>query len=206
MQDNTQITTISGELDPTKPLVSETKQQKSYIEEFILSYDPKDIIKHAEEENNTIKRGDYTPVSSNSNPNLIKALTLNEFNIGVLASAVVGEIYKTFVIDLMRKFQEEYNCTKPSEKTMCEFVAINYVRTLEIQQRLNNALSLGITNDNIIKFIATMSKELDRANRHYLTAIQTLRMMKQAPMQITVKANTAIVGQNQIIQANNKHE
>ena len=51
----------------------------------------------------------------------------------------------------------------------------------------------------------TLGKELDRANRHYLTAIQTLRLMKQAPLQITVKANTAIVGQNQMVQTNS-HE
>jgi hypothetical protein len=52
----------------------------------------------------------------------------------------------------------------------------------------------------------TLGKELDRANRHYLTAIQTLRMMKQVPIQITVKAQTAIVGQNQVVQTNNSHE
>lgn len=48
----------------------------------------------------------------------------------------------------------------------------------------------------------TLGKELDRANRTYLSAIQTLRMMKQAPLQITVKAQTAFVGQNQMVQAN----
>lgn len=49
----------------------------------------------------------------------------------------------------------------------------------------------------------TLGKELDRANRHYLTAIQTLRMMKQQPLQVTVRANTAIIGQNQMVQTNN---
>ena len=49
------------------------------------------------------------------------------------------------------------------------------------------------------------SKELDRANRHYLTVLQALRTIKEQPLKITLKANTAIIGQNQIVQANN-HE
>ena len=54
--------------------------------------------------------------------------------------------------------------------------------------------------------MAVMGKELDRANRHYLTAIQTLRMLKQPPMQLNIRANTAVVGQNQIVQANTNNE
>jgi len=49
-----------------------------------------------------------------------------------------------------------------------------------------------------------MSKEIDRAMRHYLTAIQVLNTMNQPKLQLTLKADTAVVGQNQIIQANHE--
>ena len=54
-------------------------------------------------------------------------------------------------------------------------------------------------------FYKVASQELDRANRHYLASIQTLKAMKQSPMQDNIKTDTAIIGQNQLVQANS-HE
>ena len=136
---------------------------------------------------------------------LYKAFTLKEFESGILLTTTISEQYKTFAINFSRQLQQEYNCQTASEKATCEIVALSFTRILEIQRKLNNVLSIGSTNQNINQHIAILSKELDRANRHYLSTIQTLRMMKQAPVQITVKARTAVIGQNQVIQANS-HE
>ena len=48
-----------------------------------------------------------------------------------------------------------------------------------------------------------LNKESDRVFRHYMGAINMLRLMKQSPIKITVNAQTAVVGQNQMVQANN---
>ena len=114
----------------------------------------------------------------------------------------IPEQYKTFGVDMMRQLQKEYNCTTISEKATAELATISYIRTLGVQSRINSYLGKGELTEIGVKFLAVMSKELDRANRHYLTAIQALRLLKQPPMQIKVSADTAIIGQNQVVQAN----
>jgi hypothetical protein len=52
----------------------------------------------------------------------------------------------------------------------------------------------------LFKWIALLSKDLDRANKHFLASIQTLRLMKQAPLQVNINTN---IGQNQVIQNKN---
>jgi len=61
---------------------------------------------------------------------------------------------------------------------------------------------MGTINDNGYKYLKIMSLELDRANRHYLASLQTLRSIKQPPMQLNIKTNTAVVGTNQMVQVN----
>lgn len=138
--------------------------------------------------------------------NTFKAMTLFEFENGVLMSTTIAEQYKTFGIDMLRQLQKEYRCEGVSEKATAELVAVSYIRTLEIQHRINNYLELGTITTNGVGFLNIMSKELDRANRHYLTALQTLRTLKEQPLQVTFKTNTAIIGQNQIVQANSNEQ
>jgi hypothetical protein len=47
-----------------------------------------------------------------------------------------------------------------------------------------------------------MSKELDRANRQFITALTTLKQMKTPSIEINVTAKTAFVGKNQQFNAN----
>lgn len=173
----------------------------SLLKKVKTEYDPVSIKKQAIKDLETFTDGPVDPKKP-----LFKTLTLNEFDNGILMTTVIPEQYRTFAIDMSRKLQKEYNCQTVSEKATCELAALSYARMLEAQQRLNNVLSQGTINDIVNQFITTISKELDRATRHFFSAIQTLRLMKQAPLNITIKAQTAIVGQNQVVQANNSHE
>lgn len=173
-------------------------ETKKYINSLITDVDPENILRKAQ---GKIKNRD--PIAY-PNSNLFKATTLFEFHNGVLMTRVISKTYQTFAIHLSRQLQEEFKCQVVSEKATAELAAINYIRTLEIQRKINNYLAQDSVTELGIKFLAIMSKELDRANRHYLTAIQTLRMMKQPRMQVNIKTDTAVIGQNQIVQSNNK--
>lgn len=163
-------------------------------------YDPKMVLKGADKELSKVKPGTDQPTQVESN--LFKSLTLLEFDNGILLTTAVPEQYKTFGIDLMRNLQKEYNCLTTSEKATAELVAVNYIRTLEIQRRITAYLAINSLTEVGVKYLAILSKELDRANRHYLTSIQALKNLKQIPFQLTLKTNTAVIGQNQIVQAN----
>lgn len=173
---------------------------KEYLNAFChLESDPNVVLEEAYKE---IADGDGKKKECLPNGTVFKALTLLEFNNGVLMSRAIPDQYVVFGIDLLRQFQKEYNCQTVSEKATAELAAINYIRTLEIQRKINNYLAQDSIAELGVKFLAIMSKELDRANRHYFMAIQTLKIMKQLPMQVNIKTNTAVVGQNQIVRTN----
>jgi len=185
----------------TNTALEDIEKNKEKLKCLSTQYDPSLIEEKAAKELITQGEEGVKPESA-----LFKAITLNEFNNGYLMCSAIPEQYRTFAIDFCRKLQKEYECKSVSEKATCELAVINFIRTLEIQNRMNLRFSNGISYDIELRYLAILSKELDRANRHYLTAIQTLRMMKQAPPVVNIKAQTAIVGQNQVVQANNGHE
>lgn len=173
---------------------------KDYIEQSGSTFDPDIVLKNATKDLGNCKKGQIL----NPKSDLFKAFTLFEFDKGFFLAQAVPEKYISFSIDFCRNLQKEYQCETPSEKATAELVALNFVRTIEIQSRINSLLSLGHTTDNLVKHFAILSKELDRANRHYLTSLQVLKSIKQPALEINIKSKTAIVGQNQIVQSNNK--
>jgi len=49
-----------------------------------------------------------------------------------------------------------------------------------------------------------MSKEVDRANRHFLSALQTLKEIKQPELKVNIKTNAAFFGEKQEFNNNDK--
>lgn len=159
-----------------------------------------------------------------------KALSLNEFQNGKIMAKGIPEELATFAIDFMRNIQKEYNCQTMIEKAIAEQAASAFVRGLEIQKKLQIALDTQERLNNGhdacernkyspngffhacqraaygLQYVSFLGKELERANRQFLASIQTIKILKQAPMQVTIKAQTAVLGQNQIVQTNNSHE
>lgn len=163
-----------------------------------LQIDPVNVLRAVDKEFNNEKNGS-TLVDTKSN--LFRAMTLVEFDNGTLMFTIVPEQYRTFAIDMMRQLQKEYDCVLISEKATTELIVLSYVRILELQRRINGYISSQLSQTDIL-FFSTLSKELDRANRQYLSALQTLRMLKQPSLNVSIKTNMAIVGQNQLIQEN----
>src|SRR3990167_1528830 len=139
-----------------------------------------------------------------TNEEMAQTLSIVEFDKGVLLSLTVPDTYRTFSIQFMRDLQKEYKCITESEKSLSESVVVNFVRTLYIQRKITDYLRIGSVTEIGVKYLSVLSKELDRANRHYLTALQALKAIKQPNFKVNVKTQTAVIGQNQVIQSNNK--
>lgn len=178
------------------------KEVAKTLQDYLNPYDPSVVLKESGKE---IQQQGGKSFTLDPKSNTFKALTLSEFENGMLMSFSVPEHNKTFVIDYSRKLQEEFQCKAVAEKSLCELTAINYVRSLEVQRKINNLLNQNGLTKLDVQYLAILSKELDRAQRHYLSGLQTLRTFKQPVLQLNVRANTAVVGQNQLVQSNN-HE
>ena len=174
---------------------------KNEIANLTHKDDPNHVLKEAEKKMVSL---DFESYGAKGDDPIFKAMTLREFDNGALLTTIMPSIFSTFAIDLMRKIQHEYSCISASEKATAELAAVSFIRALDAQRRIKNYLDMGEFTGTGVQYMAVMSKELDRANRHYLTAIQTLRMLKQPSMQLNIRADTAILGNNQLIQEN-KH-
>lgn len=150
------------------------------------------------------------PLDDNTYPassNIFKALTLLEFDNGILLSNSTPEAMKTFAVDFMHRLREQYGCTSPSDLASCELAALGYVRIIETQRQLKNAENEFAADKTrlILDYIQVLSKELDRAQRHYQAAIQALDYAKRPPVKMTVNVKgSANIAQNQ--QVNNTDE
>jgi len=177
---------------------------KEFISRAAIGDDPVGIFEQAKRELDDPTSSPKSGQELGTKSSLYKALTLFEFDKGILMASAIPERYRAFSIDFSRNLHKEYQCETPSEKATVELVVINFVRTLEIQYKITSYLSRDSVTDIGVRYLAVLSKELDKANRHYLSSLQTLKMIKQPAFEVNIKTQTAVVGQNQIIQSNNK--
>lgn len=197
---------LKGEGDAmkqTKKMIRIDKKEqaivaKATLQEFKTAFDSLYVTKQAEEE---LAKG-VDPKGYMPNSAVYKALTLHEFDHGVLLIEGFKDELKTFVVDLSKQIQREYGCSTASQRATAELAASSYARTLQSQMMITRYLSKGEFTDLGVLYMKFLSKELDRANRHYITAIQTLVSLKQPSMNITVKTNTANIAQQQLVQEN----
>lgn len=117
----------------------------------------------------------------------------------LLATTPYKTEYKTFAIELANQLVVEYDCKSPSEKTLAETAAWAYCRMLEYSRTLSGMLGIEYLSSEKNGYYSMISKEVDRANRQYLAAINSLRYIKQPKLNVTFKTQNAFVAQNQQI-------
>jgi len=193
------------------------------IAQYKTEHDPEVMLKQASQDTHPIQ-DEFTDLTT------FKLMTLNEFGNGILMCENIKDEYKTFAIEMLRQLQLEYDCKTISEKSIAERATLNFIRSLEIEKQLRDTTTIiSILShkhtcgkrDSLfpikecvachksqieLQCYTILSKDLDKTDRRYCAYIHTLRMMKQTPIQITVKAQTAVIGQNQVVQSHNSHE
>lgn len=123
-----------------------------------------------------------------------------------LANAVWKNI-ATSCIEITNDLIEEYNCTTSLEKILCETIALNYWKLMTLSQKFNWVMNTGkYLSDERTRYLWMLSKELDRVNRSYITALNNLIEIKRPQMNISVKTKNAYFWQNQQFNNNNKED
>jgi hypothetical protein len=187
----------------SKKLTKKNKKRElmSGISQLKSPYDRSHVEKEGLAELKKVNSGEKEPCNDNDNP-VIRLMTLYEFDNSSLLTLGFQELYRTFATSLCKDIQQEYDCKSASEKTTARLVAQNYVRTLEIQKEIALILKRESYNDLTMKRYSILSKEYDRANRQYLMSLQTLQSIKQPPISVSVKAHTANIANQQLVQEN----
>lgn len=172
--------------------------ERDVLQYLTMKYDPRTVKIKASQKLLSTQVGDELTVEPSDF--LGQAMTLNEFHHGVLMGWAIPESYQSFAVQLSRDYQNQYKCDSEGKKSLAELSAINYCRILIIQRKINNYLSKSDITELGLKYLAIISKDLDRAQRHYLTSMQALEMGLQQPLNVSIRTNTTNVASQQAIQ------
>lgn len=176
-----------------------TEEIQKIFESLDTGYNKRYVLGEANKELEKQHQSEKFTVMPDSN--YYKAMTMLEFDHAVLLTNSVPNLFNTFAVEFFNNLLKEFNCKTPSEKSLAEVVALNFVRILEAQRKLKDIESSVKTRYDV-QYVGVLSKELDRAERHYLTSLQTLRMYKMPQLAVNINTQNAFVGNNQVLQKN----
>jgi len=135
-----------------------------------------------------------------------KALIIYGLDTHYPLAETVGKRYRPLVIEFSHQLTKEYDCRTPSEKALAEVIVSAYARILEYSQSLHTCREVDWLSAEKNGFYSMLSKELDRANRQFITALTTLKQIKTPSLEINVKTKAAFVAQNQQLNVNPPHK
>jgi len=112
---------------------------------------------------------------------------------------IVDKRYRPLVVEFGRQIIQEYNCQMPSEKALAQIAVGAYARIIEYSYHLNICMKQEWPVNDRFNYFALLSKEIDLAERHFITALMALKQLKSPSVELSIKAKTAYVSQNQQI-------
>lgn len=116
---------------------------------------------------------------------------------------LVGDKYIGMAIVMRRELIKEYECKNYSEKALVDLIVNAYCRNLMYSKKLLGQKDSEYLSHDRNGFMSVLSKEIDRANRHYIAALETLKQLKQPSLKVSISANNAFLANNQ--QVNGQH-
>ena len=142
------------------------------------------------------------PETASDNMNILSLAYSLESGHALLES--VGDRYRSFALEMKRGLEQEFACEKPSERMLVDQIVSAHLRKLEYTRLMVKYREQEWLSQEKAAFLNFYSKETDRAHRHFISALETLKAIKQPPINVSVKAQNAFVAQNQ--QFNNHSE
>ena len=136
----------------TKPRTIEDISKS--IQSAGTGFNAEHILKLADKELKGLKE----PKEMGPDTNAYKALTLFEFDKGLLMLSAIPDRFRVFALELLKNLQKEYDCKSPSEKSLVEIVALNFTRVLVTQFKINSYLDRDSLTDIGVGYLNVMSK------------------------------------------------
>ncbi|MDX9964258.1 hypothetical protein [Desulfobacter postgatei] len=121
---------------------------------------------------------------------------------GFMLMKSVDKQYNSLALQIRRDLQEEFACKTASEKMLVDLAVNSFIRNLCYSDKMGQTQEyIGNEYNNYRNYF---SKEIDRAHRQFISAIETLKFIKQPSMKVNIKTNNAFVGENQQFNNNQK--
>lgn len=120
---------------------------------------------------------------------------MSENNINTSLIFTLWDIQETWVSKITNELIKEYDCKTILEINLCEIIALSYSRLIKTYKLMDEDLNSKYPSKEKNIYLSILSKELDRENRNYLTAINALMEIKNPSM--TINVNNTYLWKNQ---------
>jgi len=181
------------------------EEAKDYINQmFHIDDEPKQIMKELSEDLlPQIRAGKANKkVHEKTTEAVSKALMVYGLETHYPLAVIINKQYRPLVMEFSNQLIQEYSCQTSGEKALVQVIVIAYTKILEYSQCLYTCRKIDWFSNEKISYYSMISKELDRANRQFITALTTLKQIKTPSLEINVKTKTAFVAQNQQLNVN----
>lgn len=130
-----------------------------------------------------------------------EAVLINGVINGKVVEGSVNDWHQKHVIKLRNQIVAEYQANSPSEFMIVDLAINAYFRSLHTS-RIYSCLARdkdGTVNYTQLKInmMKELGKQVEGANRQFISALTLLKEMKRPPINIKVQSKQAFVGQNQ---------
>ena len=188
---------------PTETAPFSLGKTKSAMHDVLTaSCDPRQVLKELQTLLPKIIGGTPDYQKKQDVQNIIrKGLSIQELENHYRLAEAVDDQYNTLVIQLAHDLAIEFDCQHPSEKALAGAAAGSYVSILHMSRNLTAALQVDTLSPIRNTYMAILGKELDRAHRHLVTILATLKHLKTPPLEMHIKTQTAFIAQNQQVNA-----
>jgi len=119
---------------------------------------------------------------------------------GYVLAESVNDFYQGLAFQMKKEFHEEFDCKMASEKALVDLAVSSYISKLYYTKLLS--LNQKDAGSDYNGYRNSASKEIDRAHRQFISAIETLRFMKQPSLKVNVRTNNAFIGEKQQFNTN----
>jgi len=156
----------------------------------------KEIVKRAGNETNPVS------VSNSKYPEKL-ARTYSDGAYAIIPlTKVVTKEYQDLAVRLTHDLIAEYDCKTPTEMSLARMAAIAYAKSFDYSEELRNSRELDWLSPAKNGYFSMIGKEVDRANRQFMSAIMALKQIKAPSIEVNVTAKTAFIAQNQQLNVN----
>jgi hypothetical protein len=114
--------------------------------------------------------------------------------------------YAPLILNMTKQIEKDYNCCATDEKALAAVIAMAYIKIVDSSRMFSGWYENKERPswDTSTKHLEMLSRQMDRANRQFLSAIAMLKQIKQPPIEVNIRTKNAFVAQTQQINADKK--
>lgn len=105
--------------------------------------------------------------------------------------------YRGFALQLRNDLKKEFDCKSASEIALVDQIVNSHIRKISNSKLIESHNKPEWLSQEKIALLNFYSHETDKAHRQFISALETLKFIKQPALKVSVKTNNAFIGDKQ---------